>query len=279
VRIKELADLTDSTVRTIRYYHQIGLLPVPEVRYGHRDYELTHVARLVRIRWLAQAGVPLTTIATMLGAADGEPGGDGRPGDGVPGSGVDAVLADLRATTAGLDGQLAQLQARRDQITRLTAAVERDGLLSPMPAVMVRFYDTMEARATDPRVRWVIREERNFNELACYRGDLPLETTALFEGFTEERLAESYALYCQIAERRPHVGSLDQAEIDQVAASVVDRISRHLGGDREKVLSTIDIDMARRAAALWLRFAGVDGRRLNQSVAEAILGAIEKEQR
>ncbi len=278
MRIKELADLTDSTVRTIRYYHQIGLLPVPEVHYGHRDYGLAHVARLARIRWLAQAGVPLTTISTMLGAANGEPGGDGWP-RGAPGGGVDAVLADLRATAAGLDDQLAQLRKRRDQITRLIAAVERDGLLSPMPAVMIRFYDTMEARATDPRVRRVIREERNFNELACYRGDLPLEATALFVGLTEEQLAESYALFCQIAERRSRVGSLDQDEIDQIAASVVDRISRHLGSDRQQVLSKIDIDTARRAAALWLRFAGADERRLNQSVAEAILGAIEKEQR
>jgi DNA-binding transcriptional MerR regulator len=45
VRVKELADLAGTTVRTVRYHHQIGLLPVPVVRDGSRDYDLVgHVA-------------------------------------------------------------------------------------------------------------------------------------------------------------------------------------------------------------------------------------------
>jgi DNA-binding transcriptional MerR regulator len=66
VRIKELSDVTGATVRTIRYYHQIGLLPVPDRRDGRRDYNLTYVARMARVRWLTQAGIPLATIAKML---------------------------------------------------------------------------------------------------------------------------------------------------------------------------------------------------------------------
>lgn len=66
VRIKVLAELAGTTVRTIRFYHQIGLLPVPRHCGGRCDYDLTHVARLARIRWLAQAGIPLSRVAEMV---------------------------------------------------------------------------------------------------------------------------------------------------------------------------------------------------------------------
>ena len=68
MRVAQIARLTGTTVRTVRYYHSLGLLPVPEERGGWRDYELSHVARLSRIRWLTQAGVPLETVARILDA-------------------------------------------------------------------------------------------------------------------------------------------------------------------------------------------------------------------
>ena len=66
MRVAEIAELTGTTVRTVRYYHSLGLLPVPAERGGWRDYELGHVARLSRIRWLVQAGVSLETIKRVL---------------------------------------------------------------------------------------------------------------------------------------------------------------------------------------------------------------------
>ena len=88
MRVAQIARLTGTTVRTVRYYHSLGLLPVPEERGGWRDYELSHVARLTRIRWLTQAGVPLETIARIL---DAEPTrglrGRGRRLGGLRGSG------------------------------------------------------------------------------------------------------------------------------------------------------------------------------------------------
>jgi DNA-binding transcriptional MerR regulator len=50
----------------VRYYHQIGLLPVPAARGGVRDYDVGHLARMLRIRWLADAGVSLAEIDAML---------------------------------------------------------------------------------------------------------------------------------------------------------------------------------------------------------------------
>lgn len=270
MRIKELAELTGSTIRAIRYYHQIGLLPIPQRRYGSRDYDMVHVARLVRVRWLAQAGVPLVKIAAMLDDHSAPEAMQGEPG---PAS----VLADLQATVAALDEQLLDLQRQRDRIRRLITAVERDGLLSPMPAAMVRFYETMRARATDENVRRVIRRERDFMELAFYRGDMPPESAVLYEGLTDAGLAQSFELFGEIAARAGRE-ALTDAEIDQIAGAVVDRITRHLGAAADKVFSSIDLDVARRAADLFLRLSDPRQRRLDRAIADALLAAIEKGQ-
>jgi len=66
MRVKELADLAETTVRTVRYYHHVGLLPVPPARAGVRDYDLFHLARLLRVRWLAESGLPLVAIREVL---------------------------------------------------------------------------------------------------------------------------------------------------------------------------------------------------------------------
>ena len=61
-----MADLAGTTTRTVRYYHRLGLLPVPPLVAGRRDYGIEHLARLLRIRWLAESGIPLAKIAQML---------------------------------------------------------------------------------------------------------------------------------------------------------------------------------------------------------------------
>ena len=94
VRVAEIARLTGTTVRTVRYYHSLGLLPVPPERGGWRDYELAHVARLSRIRWLVTAGVPLAAVGRIIertdpptGPGGRAPGADHRPGARQPGAG------------------------------------------------------------------------------------------------------------------------------------------------------------------------------------------------
>ncbi|MEU4421681.1 MerR family transcriptional regulator [Actinoplanes sp. NPDC024001] len=270
MRIKELADLTGTTVRTVRYYHQIGLLPVPERRDGRRDYDLVHVARLVRARWLAQAGIPLATIAVMLG--DGQAPSTTAAPDRRP----ESVLADLRAGVAALDQQLLELRTQRDRLNRLIAGVERDGQLSPMPASMALFYDRIEARAPDERTRRVVRQERDFMELACYRGDMPAESAVVYEKLTEAGLAHSIALFGQIAERDERPQPLDQREMDRIATAVVDRITRQLGPEIDDLIASIDPDLARRAADLYVRLMAPPQRRLARTIGDALLATIEK---
>jgi DNA-binding transcriptional MerR regulator len=56
-------------VRAVRHYHQIGLLPEPERdASGYRRYGALAVVSLIKIRTLADAGVPLSQIRQMLEA-------------------------------------------------------------------------------------------------------------------------------------------------------------------------------------------------------------------
>jgi DNA-binding transcriptional MerR regulator len=67
--IGQLAAYAGVTARAVRHYHQIGLLPEPERdASGYRRYGATAVVLLIKIRTLANAGVPLSEIGQMLDA-------------------------------------------------------------------------------------------------------------------------------------------------------------------------------------------------------------------
>jgi len=67
--IGQLASYTGVTVRAVRHYHQIGLLAEPgRDASGYRSYGATDVVRLIKIRTLAEAGVPLSRVAELLEA-------------------------------------------------------------------------------------------------------------------------------------------------------------------------------------------------------------------
>ncbi len=71
--ISQLASYAGVTVRAVRHYHAKGLLPEPERDHsGYRRYDASAVVELVRIRTLADAGVPLSRVAELLGAGDEE---------------------------------------------------------------------------------------------------------------------------------------------------------------------------------------------------------------
>ena len=67
----ELASLADVTVRALRHYHQVGVLPEPERgSNGYRDYTVLDLVRVLRIKRLAALGIPLERMPEML---DSEP--------------------------------------------------------------------------------------------------------------------------------------------------------------------------------------------------------------
>lgn len=118
MRSKELADLAGVTVRTLRHYHQMGLLPEPpRAENGYRTYGAVDLARVLRIRRLSSLGMSLQQVADML---DAETEGavaqeDGRDA-GQCGGAVDDVLAALDAELAE---RIEQLQEQRRVIADL----------------------------------------------------------------------------------------------------------------------------------------------------------------
>ena len=67
--IGRLASYAGVTIRAVRHYHQIGLLLEPERdASGYRTYDADAVVRLIRIRTLAEAGVPLARVRELLDA-------------------------------------------------------------------------------------------------------------------------------------------------------------------------------------------------------------------
>ncbi len=71
--ISQLAATAGVTVRTVRHYHQVGLLSEPERdASGYRRYTAQAAVDLIRIRTLANAGVPLARIDAVLHAQPAE---------------------------------------------------------------------------------------------------------------------------------------------------------------------------------------------------------------
>ena len=128
--IGQLAAYAGVTVRAVRHYHQIGLLPEPERdASGYRRYGASAVVSLIRIRTLAEAGVPLSEVAQMLEA---DPAAFAEA--------VDRIDRRLRA-------EVERLEASRNQIARLVAG---DRLV--LPPEVVRYLDRLRATGVSGRV-------------------------------------------------------------------------------------------------------------------------------
>ena len=238
MRVAQIARLTGTTVRTVRYYHSLGLLPVPEERGGWRDYELSHVARLSRIRWLAQAGLPLETIARVLDAepvaASGDEAGgsadSAAPEANTPEQGgnkrnaapASEVVADLSAALRAIEDHLTDVARQRDMLANLLERAQEGSTVSPMSPRMAEFFDRMERTAPDERTRAAVRRERDITDLACYRGQMPPEADFLFFEADDVEDAAALAGYG----RDPMTAS--QTELEEHADWIVARIERRL---------------------------------------------------
>jgi DNA-binding transcriptional MerR regulator len=113
--ISQLAAYAGVTVRAVRHYHQIGLLPEPDRdRSGYRTYTAAAVVRLIRIRTLADAGVPLSRVQELLDA-DAEEFADG----------IQEIDKELRA----------QIRRLRDTRRRLAQLAAGESLALPKSVV------------------------------------------------------------------------------------------------------------------------------------------------
>ena len=73
ITIGQLAGYVGVSIKTIRVYHDKGLLPEPDRdASGYRRYGANDAIELIKIRTLAEAGVPLARIRQLRSATDQE---------------------------------------------------------------------------------------------------------------------------------------------------------------------------------------------------------------
>lgn len=204
MRAKDLATLAGTTVRTIRYYHQQGLLAVPESETTWRSYGFAHLTRLMRIRWLVDSGVPLAEVPHML-----------RPANSIDEPSM--VCEDLKAVLGSIDEKIAHLAVQREHVQTLLARVRDHGRLSPLPPSLLRLYGTLLQRPMPPALAEAVAHERDLLEFACYRNAMPADVVTLVEALGEADLHELCDLWEECHE-------VDQAAKGGLTGPLRDRI-------------------------------------------------------
>ncbi|MEU2231320.1 MerR family transcriptional regulator [Streptomyces vietnamensis] len=121
ITIGQLARYVGVSTKTIRLYHDKGLLPEPgRDASGYRRYGAADAIELIKIRALAEAGVPLARIRDLRAAAD----------------------EDFRQALHEIDDELTarirDLRANQVRLRRLAA-----GELSPLPTEAVAFLERL----------------------------------------------------------------------------------------------------------------------------------------
>ncbi|WP_433529699.1 MerR family transcriptional regulator [Micromonospora sp. CA-263727] len=176
---RELAEIAGTTLKTIRHYHRIGLLEEPErAANGYKQYRITHLIRLLRIRRLVDVGVPLADIATMEESAEG-------------------AEQILRALDAELAANIERQQGMREEL----AAILRHRNLADLPpgfsevagdlSESDRAFLLIGSQIFEPEVMDALRELHT-----TPRSDVSREFDALTDEASEEtrqRLAERFA--------------------------------------------------------------------------------------
>ena len=138
--IGQLAAYAAVTVRAVRHYHAKGLLSEPaRDRSVYRRYDAAAVVELIRIRTLADAGVPLSRVRQLLAADEAE---------------FAAAIAEIDRR---LRAEIRERQRYRERVAELAAG---DSLALPPEAVAyldrLRELDVPERAITMERDAWIL---------------------------------------------------------------------------------------------------------------------------
>ena len=197
--ISQLAAYADVTVRAVRHYHAKGLLPEPERDHsGYRRYNAHAVVELIKIRTLADAGVPLARVRELLAADEAE---------------FSAAVADIDVR---LRAEIRERQRHRERIAQLAAG---DSLALPPEAVAyidrLRKLNLPELMIGGERDSWILVAAQLPDQMPLY---MKLKEAQLDDPATVE-------LYQELAEL------LSWEADDPRVAAVGDRIVAALEAD------------------------------------------------
>ena len=140
----ELAGLAGVTVRTLRHYHQLGILPEPaRAPNGYRRYDVQHLITVLRIRRLTSIGIALGRIPELVH----ETGDDS-------GQALDNLHRELSL-------QIDRLITQRDLVSQL-----RETSAPPeLPPELARFWDAFAAARLSPAM---VRMDRDATILLAH---------------------------------------------------------------------------------------------------------------
>lgn len=244
MRVKELADLAGTTTRTVRYYHRLGLLAVPPIVRGLRDYGIEHLARLLRIRWLTESGIPLAKISQMIPER--------------PDQGIDAIEADLLATQAQIEARMAVLRDQCERIDQLVARVRSGEVFSPLPVVLERFYDRIEVLVEDPATLPIVHTDRRMVLVLAISGLIPASLGPFIDGLSDEdhrAVASMLTVFAKL-DRNRYPNAYDDEERERVIKELEETEWAVLERNRSTALAMLrDLPSGGPGHLLWKRVA------------------------
>lgn len=150
--IGQIAAHAGVTVRAVRHYHAKGLLPEPERdASGYRRYDAKAVVDLIKIRTLADAGVPLARVEELLHADDAE------------------FAAAVAQIDVRLRAEIRERQHHRERIAKLAAG---DSLALPPEAVayldQLRSLGMSEQMIEGERDGWILLAAHSPDQMAMW---------------------------------------------------------------------------------------------------------------
>lgn len=253
--IGQLAAYTGVTVRAVRHYHQIGLFPEPERdASGYRRYGATAVVSLIKIRTLADAGVPLSQIVEMLNA---DPS---------------AFARAVKSIDDRLCDEIDRLEASRTQIAQLSV-----GDRLALPPEVVDYLDRLReigvserlvdaerdgwilvaARWPDRVREWIPEKLAQLNDPQLVRLYRVLSEIFDSDAAGDALLEEAADIMASLAEQASAAGGFDLGEAahDQMSFDLLDALSVEYDARAEKLVAL----MRERGWNGWIRLERMAG--------------------
>lgn len=209
----ELARIAGVSVRTLRHYHALGLLPEPPRHdNGYRDYDVSALARVLHIKQLASLGFSLADIGTMLERPEGT-------------SRSSSLEADaLDQLDEELEAQIERLQEQRRVVAQLREE-QLDPALPPRFARAVkRLYredksgvTASNAKAEEDRAALMIVAAQFYDENAM----------AELERFADK--AEELGIVDELIDLEHRIGALPPDASEKQRTDIVDEALALLG--------------------------------------------------
>nr|WP_249409116.1 MerR family transcriptional regulator [Frigoribacterium sp. CFBP 8751] len=171
--------MAGTTVKSVRYYHQLGLLDEPaRLANGYKQYKVRHLVRLLQITRLTDLGVPLAQIESFRSSVDD------------PAVALRTIDAEFAATIERLQRICAELAAILENRTSASlpagfAAAGRD-LSEADQSLLLIWSKVFDERAMDDLKQMLIDSPKT-------AADTELEELADADRETRRRLREQYA--------------------------------------------------------------------------------------